>query len=54
MSNISVTPGTADATASANYSITSQNGTVGGTITFHIVQTGSGLQINQITIHPRP
>jgi hypothetical protein len=54
LSSVQITPGTGEATANASYSITSQNGTVGGTIAFHVVPNGSGLAIDQITIHPRP
>jgi Protein of unknown function (DUF2510) len=54
LSNVQINAGTGEATASASYSITSQNGTVGGIIAFHVVPNGSGLGIDQITIHPRP
>jgi hypothetical protein len=49
-----ITPEAGSATAKATYSITSQNGTVGGTITFHLVSRGSGLAIDRITTEPRP
>ncbi len=54
LTNVQTTPGAGEATASASYSITSQNGTVGGTIAFHVVPNGGGLAFDQITIHPRP
>jgi Protein of unknown function (DUF2510)/SnoaL-like domain len=42
------------ATAQARYSITSQNGTVGGTVTFHLVPNGSGVGIDTIKVEPNP
>lgn len=42
------------AAATATYSITSQNGTVGGNVTFHLVPKGSGVGIDQLTITPNP
>jgi hypothetical protein len=49
LSGVRITPGTGDATASRTYCITSQNGTVGGSITFHVVTGASGLAIDDIT-----
>jgi hypothetical protein len=54
LSSVQITPGTGEASATASYSISSQNGTVGGTIEFHVAPNGSGLAFDQITIHPRP
>jgi hypothetical protein len=54
LSGMSITPGNGEATASGNYSITSQYGTVSGSITFHVVPNGSGLAIDKITIQPHP
>jgi hypothetical protein len=54
LSAVQIMPGAGEATASATYSITSQNGTVTGAITFHVVPNGGGLGIDQITIRPHP
>jgi hypothetical protein len=51
LSNIRVRQEQEGATATANYQITSQNGTVGGTIRFDL--NGAG-EIKRITVHPRP
>jgi hypothetical protein len=52
LSNIKVEPGTAEATAGADYSITSQNGTVKGAISFHLIEQENRLLIDSITVTP--
>lgn len=52
LSNIDVEPGTAEATAGADYSITSQNGTVTGSISFHFSEQENRLLIDSITVRP--
>jgi hypothetical protein len=52
LSNIEVQPATAEATAKAAYSITSQNGRVGGAISFHLVEQEQRLLIDSITVTP--
>ncbi len=52
LSNIKVEPGTGEATAGANYSISSQNGTVTGSIGFHLVESEGRLQIDSIQVTP--
>ncbi len=42
------------ATAKATYTITSQNGTAAGAITFHLVRQGTALTIDKLTIEPNP
>jgi hypothetical protein len=54
LSNVQITTGAGEAGAHADYTIRSQNGTVGGTIAFHLVQSGTGLQIDRLTIEPHP
>jgi hypothetical protein len=54
LSGMSITPGNGEASASGSYSITSQYGTVSGTITFHVVPNGGGQAIDKITIQPHP
>ncbi len=52
LSEMSVEPGSAEASATARYSITSQNGTVTGSITFHLVEQNEKLLIDKLTIEP--
>jgi hypothetical protein len=52
LSETSVEPGSGEATATAQYSITSQNGTVTGSITFHLVEQAERLLIDNLTITP--
>jgi hypothetical protein len=52
LSGTSIEPGAGEASASAQYSIGSQNGTVTGSITFHLVQQGEKLLIDKLTIEP--
>lgn len=52
LSGTSVEPGSGEATATAQYSITSQNGTVTGSITFHLVEQDEKLLIDKLTIEP--
>ncbi|MFI4990843.1 MAG: hypothetical protein ACHQHO_08015 [Solirubrobacterales bacterium] len=52
LSGISVEPGPGDAGATARYSISSQNGTVTGSITYHLVEQGEKLLIDKLTIEP--
>lgn len=52
LSNIRVVPGTGEATAGAEYSITSQNGTVRGSIGFDLGEQEGRLLINSITVTP--
>jgi hypothetical protein len=54
LSNVQIILGSGEATATASYAISSQNGTVGGTIAVRLVSTGGGLGIEKITIRPRP
>lgn len=52
LSETSVEPGAGEASAKARYSITSQNGTVTGSITFHLVEQQERLLIDKLTIEP--
>jgi hypothetical protein len=52
LSETNVEPGSGEANATARYSITSQNGTVTGSITFHLVQQDEKLLIEKLTIEP--
>ena len=54
LSDVKITPQAGGALATANYTITSQNGAVHGAITFHLVSEGSQLKIVEITISPAP
>jgi len=54
LSDVKVTPQAGGALATANYTITSQNGAVHSAITFHLVSEGSQLKIVEITIPPAP
>src|ERR1700730_13077330 len=45
-------PGAGEATATGRYSITSQYGTVGGSIPFHLIHQGERLLIDKLTIEP--
>jgi hypothetical protein len=50
LSEVNVEPGEGEASATAHYSITSQNGTVGGSIEFHLVEEQNRLVIEGLTI----
>lgn len=52
LTETNVEPGSGEATASAHYSITSQNGTVTGVITFHLVEQEEKLLIDRLEIEP--
>ncbi len=52
LSNIKVEPGTGEASAGADYSISSQNGTVTGSIGFHLVESEGRLLIDSIQVTP--
>jgi hypothetical protein len=52
LSETSVEPGASEASATARYSITSQNGTVTGSITFHLVEQGEKLLVDKLMIEP--
>jgi hypothetical protein len=52
LSETHVEPGSGEATATAAYSISSQNGTVTGSITFHLVEQGEKLLIDRLEIEP--
>jgi SnoaL-like protein len=52
LSETSVEPGAGEATATSQYSITSQNGTVTGSITFHFTELEEKLLIDRLTIEP--
>lgn len=52
LSEQTIEPGTGEATAHAKYSITSQNGTVTGSIIFHLVEQAEKLAIDKLTIEP--
>ncbi len=52
LSETNVEPGSGEATASAQYSITSQNGTVTGSITFHLIAQEEKVLIDKITVKP--
>jgi hypothetical protein len=52
LSETNVEPGSGEASATANYSITSQNGKVTGSITFHFVEQDEKLLIDKLTIEP--
>jgi hypothetical protein len=52
LSETSVEPGSGEASATSRYSITSQNGTVTGSITFHLVEQNEKLLIDKLTIEP--
>jgi hypothetical protein len=54
LSGISVEPGANEATATAQYSISSQNGRVGGSITYHLVAQNERLLIDKLRIEPSP
>jgi len=54
LSGISVEPGAGEATGTAQYSISSQNGTVGGSITYHLVEQDERLLIDKLRIEPSP
>jgi hypothetical protein len=50
LSETNVEPGSGEASATAHYSITSQNGKVTGSITFHLVEQDEKLLIDKLTI----
>lgn len=50
LSEVNIQPAVGEATATANFSITSQNGTVGGSITFHLTGQEGKLLIDKLTI----
>ncbi len=52
LSSESVQPGTGEASATARYSISSQNGTVTGTIAFHLIEQEGKLLIDKLTVTP--
>jgi hypothetical protein len=52
LSATDVEPGSGEASATAQYSIISQNGKVTGSITFHLVEQGEKLLIDKLTIEP--
>lgn len=52
LSEINVEPGTGEASARAQYSISSQNGTVTGTINYHLVEQEGRLLIDRLGIEP--
>lgn len=52
LSETHVEPGSGEASATSHYSITSQNGTVTGHITFHLVEQNEKLLIDKLTIEP--
>lgn len=52
LSETNVEPGSGEASATARYSITSQNGTVTGSITFHLSEQNEKLLIDKLTIEP--
>jgi hypothetical protein len=52
LSSEKVEPGSGEASATAQYSISSQNGTVTGSITFHLVEQEEKLLIDKLTIEP--
>jgi hypothetical protein len=52
LSETHVEPGSGEASATARYSITSQNGTVTGSITFHLSEQNEKLLIDKLTIEP--
>lgn len=52
LSEQKVEPGTGEASATARYSITSQNGTVTGSITFHLIANEEKVLIDKITVKP--
>jgi hypothetical protein len=52
LSNVKVEPGTGEASAGADYSISSQNGTVTGAIGFHLVEHEGRLLIDSIHVTP--
>jgi hypothetical protein len=52
LSETSVEPGSGEASATARYTISSQNGTVTGSITFHFVEQEEKLLIDKLTIEP--
>lgn len=52
LSSEKVEPGSGEASATARYSISSQNGTVTGSIAFHLVEREEKLLIDKLTIEP--
>jgi hypothetical protein len=52
LSESSIKPGSGEASETARYSISSQNGTVTGSITFHLVEQAEKLLIDKLTITP--
>jgi len=52
LSEISVEPGSGEANATAQYSISSQNGTVTGSISYHLVEQDERLLIDRLRIEP--
>jgi len=52
LSETHIEPGAGEASATARYGITSQNGTVTGSITFHLVELNEKLLIDKLTIEP--
>jgi hypothetical protein len=52
LSETNVEPGSGEASATAHYSIASQNGKVTGSITFHLVEQDEKLLIDKLTIEP--
>ncbi|HEX3519392.1 MAG TPA: hypothetical protein VHT29_10200 [Solirubrobacteraceae bacterium] len=50
LSGVSIQPGNGEATASGQFTITDQNGTVTGSITFHMVEENERLLIDKLTI----
>ena len=54
LSNVAVAINSNEASASADFTITSQSGTINSPIAFHLVRDGSQLLIDQITIPSTP
>jgi hypothetical protein len=52
LSEVNVEPGTGEASATAQYAISSQNGTVTGSITYHLVEQDRRLLIDNLRIEP--
>jgi hypothetical protein len=52
LSSVSIQPGAGEATASAHYGITNQNGTLTGSIVFHLTEENGQLLIDKLTIEP--
>jgi hypothetical protein len=52
LAEINVEPGSGEADATARYDISSQNGTVTGSITYHLVEQNGELLIDRLRIEP--